>query len=55
VRARGVSRLILEHAPASEIEKQAVEEGMITMKQDGYLKVVEGITTVDEILRVAQE
>ncbi|KKU02957.1 MAG: General secretory pathway protein E [Candidatus Amesbacteria bacterium GW2011_GWB1_47_26] len=50
-----IGRLILEHAPASEIEKQAVEEGMITMKQDGYLKVVEGITTVDEILRVAQE
>lgn len=50
-----IGRLILEHAPAQEIEKQAVEEGMITMKQDGYLKVVEGVTTVDEILRVAQE
>ena len=45
----------MEHAPAQEIEKQAVEEGMITMKQDGYMKVVEGVTTVDEILRVAQE
>lgn len=50
-----IGRLILEHAPASEIEKEAVEEGMITMKQDGYLKVVEGITTIDEVLRVAQE
>ncbi|MEK7155000.1 MAG: GspE/PulE family protein, partial [Patescibacteria group bacterium] len=50
-----IGRLILEHAPAQEIEKQAVEEGMITMKQDGYMKVVEGVTTVDEILRVAQE
>ncbi len=50
-----ISRLILERAPASEIEKQAREEGMITMKQDGYLKVLEGITTVEEVLRVAQE
>lgn len=50
-----IGRLILERAPAQEIEKQAVEEGMITMKQDGYLKMVEGITTIEEVLRVAQE
>lgn len=50
-----VSRLILERAPASEIERQARDEGMIVMKQDGYLKVVEGITSIEEVLRVAQE
>jgi type IV pilus assembly protein PilB len=50
-----IGRLILERAPASEIEKQAIEEGMITMKQDGYLKAVEGITTIEEVLRVAQD
>lgn len=50
-----IGRLILERAPAVDIEKQAEEEGMITMKQDGYLKVVEGLTTIDEVLRVAQE
>ena len=50
-----ISRLILEHAPASDIDKQAREEGMISMKQDGYLKVLEGITTLEEVLRVAQE
>jgi len=50
-----IGRLILEHAAASEIEKVAVEEGMIVMKQDGYLKVVEGVTSIDEVLRVAQE
>lgn len=49
-----ISRLILEKADATMIEKQAIQEGMITMKQDGYLKVLEGISTVDEILRVAQ-
>lgn len=50
-----ISRLILEHSSAADIEKLARDEGMITMKQDGYLKVIEGITTVEEVLRVAQE
>ena len=50
-----IMRLILERASAADIEKQAVQEGMITMKQDGYLKVLEGITTMEEVLRVAQD
>lgn len=50
-----VSRLVLEHSDSSAIEKEAVAEGMITMKQDGYLKVLQGLTTVEEVLRVAQE
>lgn len=50
-----ISRLILEHADSPTIEKQAMVEGMITMKQDGYLKVLQGLTTIEEVLRVAQE
>ena len=50
-----VSRLILERSPSSAIERQAREEGMVTMKQDGYLKALEGITSIEEVLRVAQE
>lgn len=50
-----IGRLILERAPASKIEDTAIEEGMVTMKQDGYLRVVEQITTIEEVLRVAQE
>ncbi|MAG59950.1 type II secretion system protein GspE [Candidatus Woesebacteria bacterium] len=50
-----IARLTLERAPAANIAKQAQEEGMITMKQDGYLKVLEGMTTMEEVLRVAQE
>ncbi|OGM76545.1 hypothetical protein A2394_02850 [Candidatus Woesebacteria bacterium RIFOXYB1_FULL_42_36] len=50
-----IGKLILERASATQIEKMAREEGMITLKQDGYLKVTEGITTVEEVLRVAQE
>jgi len=50
-----ISKLIMERATAETIEQQARKEGMITMKQDGYLKVLKGITTIEEILRVAQE
>ncbi len=51
----GIAKLILERSDSSTIENQARKEGMITMKQDGYLKVLSGVTTIDEILRVAQE
>lgn len=50
-----IARLILERAPSTAIQKQAVEDGMITMKQDGYLKAIEGVTSLEEVLRVAQE
>lgn len=50
-----ISRMIIGHETSQAIENQAILEGMITMKQDGYLKVVEGITTIDEVLRVAEE
>ena len=50
-----VGALVLQHSDSGTIEKEAVSEGMITMKQDGYLKVLQGITTVEEVLRVAQE
>lgn len=50
-----ITSLVLENADSATLEKEAIQEGMITMKQDGYLKVLQGITTVEEVLRVAQE
>ncbi len=50
-----IAKLILEHASSAEVERVAVEEGMISMKQDGYIKVLEGLTTMEEVLRVAQD
>ncbi len=50
-----IAQLILKRSAASEIEAVAKKEGMVTMKQDGYMKVLEGITTIEEVLRVAQE
>ena len=49
-----ISKLILEQRPASELEAVSTKEGMLLMKQDGYLKALEGITTIEEVLRVAQ-
>lgn len=49
-----LSRLILERKPASDMEKLAQDQGMLLMKQDGYLKALEGITTLEEVLRVAE-
>jgi len=48
-----IQQLILNRATSSEIQAQAQKEGMITMRQDGYLKALEGQTTVQEINRVA--
>ena len=46
--------MIIERKSADEIEKQAIKDGMILMKQDGYLKALDGITTIEEVLRVAE-
>ncbi len=50
-----IGHLILKSATAETIEAQAKHNGMITMIQDGFLKVLSGITSVEEVLRVAQE
>ena len=50
-----ISQLILEEAPADKIEKQAIEEGMVTMLQDGYRRVLEGVTTIEEVVRVVKD
>lgn len=50
-----INKMIIGHPRAEEINKQAKKEGLITMKQDGYLKVLEGITTIEEVLRVAED
>jgi general secretion pathway protein E len=47
--------LILRRAPTREIRRAAQEAGMITLRLDGWAKACEGVTTVEEILRVTQE
>jgi type IV pilus assembly protein PilB len=49
-----LARLIMEHKTDREIQAEAIKGGMLLMKQDGYLKVLEGLTTLEEVLRVAE-
>ncbi len=49
-----LSKLIVGKAAASDIQKMAMEEGMLSMKQDGYAKVLDGMTSMEEVIRVAQ-
>ncbi len=48
-----LNKMILQQASGKEIEEQARKEGLIVMKQDGYLKALEGVTTIEEVLRIA--
>lgn len=50
---RRIRQMIVEKASESEIEQAALEEGMITMFEDGVLKVIQGITSLEEVRRVA--
>ncbi len=53
--SENIQRLIVNRATSSEIQKQAVAEGMITMRQDGYLKALQGLTTLEEVNRVTAD
>jgi type IV pilus assembly protein PilB len=48
-----IQDLIIKHAPSSAIQKMAIDQGMVTMRQDGYLKALAGNTTLMEVNRVA--
>ena len=47
--------IILKEPSEAQILTEAKNQGMITMKQDGIIKVLKGITTIEEVLRVAEE
>ncbi len=47
-----IRKLIMNHAEAGVIQKLAIEEGMSTMYENGLVKVVQGVTTLEEVLRV---
>jgi type IV pilus assembly protein PilB len=44
-------KLILQNVGAAEIKDGAVEEGMLTLRMDGWLKVLKGITTLEQVIR----
>jgi len=50
-----IKNIIIKEAPTNEIEAQAKKDGMITMLEDGFIKAVQGITSIEEVLRVTKE
>ncbi len=50
-----IQKLIVAHATSAEVMRVAKEKGTITMRQDGTLKALSGITTMDEVNRVASD
>ncbi len=53
--SQAIQEMISSKATSNEIETQAKKEGMLTMFQDGMIKVFKGITTLEEVLRVTEE
>jgi|GEM_PF-2091787 len=51
----GIKSLILKTSDSNTIKKKAVNRGMVTLRQDGALKVLNGTTTVEETLRITQK
>src|SRR5262249_35112095 len=50
-----IRRLILSRATAQEIHRVGVEEGMRSMYEDGIQKAMQGITSIEEVLRVTRD
>jgi len=50
-----LSKLALKKPSEAEIQEEAERQGMVVMKQDGILKVLDGVTSIEEVLRVAEE
>jgi len=50
-----IRELIIKKASTKEIASQAIKEGMRTMIEDGFVKAVQGLTSIEEILRVITE
>src|SRR5690606_33419391 len=50
-----IRRMIMANATSSDIQAQAIKDGMITMQTDGLIKALRGETTIEEVLRVNKE
>jgi type IV pilus assembly protein PilB len=50
--SENLERLTVDHASADELKRASIEEGMLTLRDDGFAKVKLGMTSIEEILRV---
>ena len=49
--SQNLRRLIVQNAGAQEIKEAAVKEGMLTLRMDGWLKILKGIATIEQVVR----
>jgi len=49
-----IELLILKNPSEAEVQQTAIKKGMLTMYQDGLIKVLQGLTTLEEIERMAE-
>jgi type II secretory ATPase GspE/PulE/Tfp pilus assembly ATPase PilB-like protein len=47
--------MVVHQKPSNEIKRAAMEEGLVTLRQDGWSRVLSGMTTVEEVVRVARK
>lgn len=52
---KAIEALLLKQATSSKIQHQAQQDGMLTMQQDGFMKAITGITTIEEVARVSSD
>ena len=50
-----MAKLINSGATSAEIENEGIKGGMTTMMEDGLIKAVQGVTTIEEVMRVTKE
>ncbi|MBI5038083.1 MAG: Flp pilus assembly complex ATPase component TadA [Candidatus Kerfeldbacteria bacterium] len=50
-----IAKMIVDHEPVPVILKASIDDGMLTMMQDGFIKAKNGVTSIEEILRATQE
>ena len=50
-----IQKMITANATSNEIQQQAINEGMVTMQTDGFVKSLRGVTTLEEVLRATRE
>ena len=53
--SQAIQKLIMSHATSDQIQKQAIDEGMMTMQLDGLIKALRGETSIEEVLRVSRD
>ena len=47
--------MVVRSRPSNEIKQQAIQDGLVTLRRDGWSRVLDGMTTIEEVMRVARK